>query len=349
MAIKVLIVDDSALIRQLLSAIVQTQPDMVVVGAAADAYAARDMVNQFAPDVITLDIEMPKMDGLTFLDKLMRARPTPVLMVSTLTREGADATLRAIELGAIDYIAKPSVGIAEGMQQYSGMILEKIRMVAAAKVKQTKTRSGTSKPQHLSYSSTEKIIAIGASTGGTEAIKEVLIDLPSNSPGIVITQHMPPGFTRTFAERLNKLCQINVKEAVNGERVLPGHAYIAPGDLHMLIERSGADYRIKLDDGERVTGHKPSVDVMFGSLARSAGANVLAVILTGMGKDGAKGMLSLFQQGAFTVAQDEASCVVFGMPGEAIKVGGVKVISPLADVAEVVVSQIKRMGSGNRL
>ncbi len=349
MAIKVLIVDDSALIRKLLSAIVQAQPDMLLVGAAADAYAARDLVNQYAPDVITLDIEMPKVDGLTFLDKLMRARPTPVLMVSTLTREGADATLKAMELGAIDFIAKPTVGIAEGMAEYSALIVEKIRMVAAARIKKSETRATRPSPQTLNYSSTEKIIAIGASTGGTEAIKEVLIQLPANSPGIVITQHMPPGFTRTFAERLHKLCEVNVKEAVDGERVLPGHAYIAPGDLHMLIERSGADYRIKLSDTERVSGHKPSVDVMFSSLARCAGPNVLAVMLTGMGKDGARGMLDIFQQGGFTVAQDEQSCVVFGMPGEAIKQGGVKVVSPLLEIADVLVTQIKRIGGGNRL
>lgn len=349
MTIKVLIVDDSALIRKLLSAIVQTQSDMVLVGAAADAYAARDLVNQFAPDVITLDIEMPKVDGLTFLEKLMKARPTPVLMVSTLTRDGADATLKAMELGAIDYIAKPTIGIAEGMQAYSDVIIEKIRMVAAAKVKPRNQQYAKQAVQTLSYSSTEKLIAIGASTGGTEAIKDVLMQLPANAPAIVITQHMPPGFTRTFAERLHKLCQVSVKEAVDGERVLPGHAYIAPGDLHMLIERSGADYRVKLSDGERVSGHKPSVDVMFSSLARSAGANVMAVMLTGMGKDGAKGMLDIFQHGGFTVAQDEQSCVVFGMPNEAIKRGGVKIISPLADIADVLVEQIKRIGSGNRL
>ncbi|WP_372627010.1 chemotaxis response regulator protein-glutamate methylesterase [Arsukibacterium sp.] len=349
MAIKVLIVDDSALIRKLLSAIVQSQPDMLLVGAAADAYAARDLVNQFSPDVITLDIEMPKVDGLTFLDKLMKARPTPVLMVSTLTREGADATLRAMELGAIDYIAKPTIGIAEGMQAYSALIIEKIRIAASARVKRHDSSTLRKSPQSLSYSSTEKLIAIGASTGGTEAIKEVLLQLPANSPGIVITQHMPPGFTRSFAERLHKLCQVAVKEAVDGERVLPGHAYIAPGDLHMLIERSGADYRIKLSDTERVSGHKPSVDVMFSSLARSAGNNVMAVILTGMGKDGARGMQDIFKQGGFTVAQDEQSCVVFGMPSEAIKSGGVKIISPLWDIGDVLVQQIKRVGSGNRL
>lgn len=348
MPIKVLIVDDSALIRKLLSAIVQTQPDMQLVGAASDAYIARDMVNQFAPDVITLDIEMPKVDGLTFLEKLMKARPTPVLMISTLTDMGSDATLRALELGAVDYIAKPKIGISEGLAEYQQEIVSKIRAVAGANIKRKPATPHRPAPS-INYSGTEKIIAIGASTGGTEAIKEVLLQMPAACPAIVITQHMPPGFTRSFAERLDKICTIAVKEAVNNERILPGCAYIAPGDLHLCISRSGADYRINLVDSERVSGHKPSVDVMFHSLSKVSGHNVLAAILTGMGKDGAQGLLELRKNGAFTVAQNEATCVVFGMPAEAIRIGAAEVVCAIEDVAATLLERIKLFGSGNRV
>lgn len=349
MLIKVLIVDDSALIRSLLTEIINTQAGMTVVGAAPDAYVARDMVNRLSPDVITLDIEMPKVDGLTFLEKLMKARPTPVVMISTLTEQGADATLRALELGAIDFIAKPKLGVAQGIEEYRTLIIEKIKAASRSRVKALKPAVRSSDVKPLNFVGTERIIAIGASTGGTEAIKQVLMNLPANSPAVVITQHMPPGFTTTFADRLNTLCKISVTEAQGGERLLPGNAYLAPGSKHMEIRRSGADYKIALNGGDRVSGHKPSVDVMFLSLVKSAGKNALAVILTGMGKDGAAGMLALHQQGTYTIAQDEESCVVFGMPKEAIKHGGVSIVLPLDDIADGVLSYLSKTNAGSRL
>ncbi|MEH6713897.1 MAG: chemotaxis response regulator protein-glutamate methylesterase, partial [Paraglaciecola polaris] len=330
MAIRVLIVDDSALIRSLIGAIVNQQPDMLLVGAAPDAYVARDMVNKFAPDVITLDIEMPKVDGLNFLEKLMKARPTPVLMISTLTEHGADATLRALELGAVDFIAKPKLGISEGIQRYQKVIVDKIRLVAMAKVKRVQP-SSVSPPTQLPLLSTEKIIAIGASIGGTEAIKKVLMAMPANSPAIVITQHMPPGFTTSFAKRLNDCCKVAVKEAMHDERILPGTAYLAPGAMHLKIVKSGADYRTKLEPDGIVSGHKPSVDVMFESLVPFAN-NVVAAILTGMGKDGAQGLRNIKHNGGFTVAQDEASCVVFGMPKVAIEQDAVMEVKDIHDI-----------------
>jgi two-component system chemotaxis response regulator CheB len=348
MSIKVLIVDDSALIRSLLSEIVNSEKDMYLVGAAPDAYVARDFVNRFQPDVITLDIEMPKVDGLTFLEKLMKAHPTPVLMISTLTERGAGATLRALELGAIDYIAKPKLGVAQGIEEYRQLIVDKIRIAAQAKVKALRHLKSAN-TSTLDYSGTEKIIAVGASTGGTEAIKEFLMQLPSNSPAVVITQHMPPGFTTSYAERLNTLCKINVVEAQGGERVLPGNAYLAPGSFHLLIERSGADYHLKISDSALVCGHKPSVDVMFNSLVECAAKNTIAVILTGMGKDGAAGMFSLHQKGAYTLAQDESSCVVFGMPKEAINLGGVDAVLPLNSLAPEVVKYLQSVNVGNRM
>ncbi|MBT1065299.1 chemotaxis response regulator protein-glutamate methylesterase [Bowmanella sp. Y26] len=348
MTIKVLVVDDSALIRQLLGEIIRQSPDMQLVGVAQDAYVARDMVNQFAPDVITLDIEMPKVDGLTFLDRLMKARPTPVLMISTLTEAGAEATLRALELGAVDFIAKPKLDVAQGIAEYSQQILDKIRMAATSHVRRAR-RGESGPPANFVNSGTEKLIAIGASTGGTEAIKEVLRELPANSPAIVITQHMPPGFTTTYAKRLDSICAVSVSEAKDGERVLPGHAYIAPGNLHMHIDKYGADYRISLLDTERVSGHKPSVDVMFNSLAKCAGKNVLAIILTGMGKDGAIGMQAIKAAGGVTLAQDEQSCVVFGMPKEAIRLGAVDSILPLEEISRMALAELNRLGAGTRL
>ncbi|MFT4940531.1 MAG: two-component system chemotaxis response regulator CheB [Paraglaciecola sp.] len=348
MPIKVLIVDDSALIRSLLGEIVNSEKDMYLVGAAPDAYAARDFVNRFSPDVITLDIEMPKVDGLTFLEKLMKAHPTPVLMISTLTERGANATLRALELGAIDYIAKPKLGIAQGIEEYRQLIADKIRIAAQAKVKAL-AKPKFANTSKLNYSGTEKIIAVGASTGGTEAIKEFLMQLPSNSPAVVITQHMPPGFTTSYAKRLNTLCKLNVTEAQGGERILPGNAYLAPGSFHLLIERSGADYRLRLSDSALVSGHKPSVDVMFNSLAKCAAQNTVAVILTGMGKDGAAGMFSLHQHGAYTLAQDEASCVVYGMPKEAINLGGVDTVLSLNAMAPAVVKYLQSVNAGSRI
>ncbi|MEP7705621.1 chemotaxis response regulator protein-glutamate methylesterase [Paraglaciecola sp. 25GB23A] len=348
MPIKVLVVDDSALIRSLLGTIIKAEKDLLLVGAAPDAYAARELINQFSPDVITLDIEMPKVDGLTFLEKLMKARPTPVVMISTLTEQGADATLRALELGAIDFIAKPKLDIAQGIEQYRVLILEKIRMAATAKVKKTE-KAKISSQLTMGFSGTEKIIAVGASTGGTEAIKDFLVQLPVNSPAVVITQHMPPGFTTSFAKRLDSLCRLKVQEVVGGERILPGNAYLAPGNYHLSIKRSGADYIAQLLDSERVSGHKPSVDVMFQSLSSCAAKNTVAVILTGMGKDGAAGMYNLHQNGAYTFAQDEASCVVFGMPKEAINLGGVDEVLPLNDLAAAVVKRLQKINAGSRV
>lgn len=354
MAIKVLVVDDSALVRSLLSEIIQDAPQLELVGAAPDAYVARDMVNQFAPDVITLDVEMPRMDGLSFLEKLMAARPTPVLMISTLTEEGADASLRALELGAVDFLPKPRLGVASGIREYADLIVEKI--IDASKVRVRARTKKLVEESHLKekipaqqIQSTEKIIAIGASTGGTEAIKELLMQFPAAVPGIVMTQHMPPGFTRTFAERLDKITRLHVVEAKGGERILPGHAYLAPGGFHLVVARSGADYIVKLSDAEPVHRHRPAVDVMMESVARVGGKNVIGVLLTGMGKDGAQGMLAIRNQGGYTFAQDEISCVVYGMPKEAVAVGGVDQTLDLSKMGEAILAKLKSMGGGNRL
>jgi two-component system chemotaxis response regulator CheB len=355
MSIKVLVVDDSALVRSLLAEIIRSMPDMVLVGAAPDAYVARDMVNEFAPDVITLDIEMPRMDGLSFLEKLMGARPTPVVMISTLAEEGAEATLRALELGAVDYIPKPKLGVSSGIREYADLIVEKLRAAASVKVKplvksNRTVIAGTEKiPLTSKLMGTEKIIAIGASTGGTEAIKDLLVQLPAAVPGIVMTQHMPPGFTRTYAERLNRLTRLHVVEAKGGERILPGHAFLAPGGFHMLVERSGADYILKLSEGEPVHRHRPAVDVMMQSAALAGGKNVLGILLTGMGKDGAKGMLDIRNSGGYTFAQDEASCVVYGMPKEAVLCGAVDETVELDKMGAALLEKIKAMGNGNRL
>jgi two-component system chemotaxis response regulator CheB len=338
--IRVLCVDDSALMRQLMTEIVNSHPDMEMVASAPDPLVARDLIKKFNPQVLTLDVEMPRMDGLDFLEKLMRLRPMPVVMVSSLTGKGSEITLRALELGAVDFVTKPQLGIREGMLAYSELIAEKIRTAAKARLPQ---RSSSPAPAILSHTpllSSEKLIAIGASTGGTEAIRQVLQPLPATSPALLITQHMPPGFTRSFAERLNKLCQITVKEAEDGERVLPGHAYIAPGDRHLELSRSGANYQVKLHDGPPVNRHRPSVDVLFRSVAQYAGRNAVGVILTGMGNDGAMGMLEMHRAGAYTLAQNEASCVVFGMPREAIATGGVNEVVELDRMSQRMLAQI---------
>lgn len=349
MSIKVLVVDDSALIRSLLTEIIKQAPDMQLVGAAPDAFVAKEMVMEFTPDVITLDIEMPKVDGLTFLDRLMKARPTPVIMISTLTEKGADATIRAMELGAIDFIAKPKLNVAKGMGEYEQEILAKIRMAAQTRPKIRSTSTSAVKPIPIHYSGTETIVAIGASTGGTEAIKTVLEQLSPAFPATVITQHMPPNFTKSFAKRLDSICKINVHEAKDGERIMPGNAYIAPGDQHMEIVRSGADYRVRLNNGELVSGHKPAVDVMFQSLAKIVGKNVIATVLTGMGKDGAKGLLALKNAGALTMVQDEASCVVYGMPKAAVEIGATKHTIPLSKMSKALTQAVEQKGGGTRL
>ncbi|MCC5884748.1 MAG: chemotaxis response regulator protein-glutamate methylesterase [Halomonas sp.] len=348
--IKVLCVDDSALIRDLLTEIINSQPDMEVVAVAPDPLVARDLIKQHNPDVLTLDVEMPRMDGLDFLERLMRLRPMPVLMVSSLTQAGSEITLRALELGAVDFVAKPSLGIRNGMMEYANDIAEKIR--AAAKSRPRQARQVQAAPRaalKAPFVSSEKLIIIGASTGGTEAIRAVLEPLPANSPAILITQHMPGGFTRSFAERLNRLCNITVKEASDGERVLPGHAYIAPGDAHLKLARSGANYIAKLDDGPPVNRHRPSVDVLFHSAATQAGRNAIGVILTGMGKDGAAGLLEMRQAGSATLAQDEASCVVFGMPREAIAVGGAVEVIGLDDIPQRLMELVAASGRAQRV
>jgi two-component system chemotaxis response regulator CheB len=356
MPIKVLVVDDSALIRSLLKEIIEQDPELQLVGQAPDAYVARDLIKQFNPDVITLDIEMPRMDGLTFLEKLMTARPTPVVMISSLTESGSEATFRAMELGAVDFVAKPKLGIREGMEAYADDIRDKIKAASRARLSKPRaagkamdSRDKAPRESRSPIVGTEKIIAIGASTGGTEAIKDVLIDMPADSPGIVITQHMPPGFTRTFAERLNRLSRLHVIEARGGERILPGHAFVAPGDHHLLVERSGANYVTRLSDAPQVHRHRPAVDPMFESVAKCAGRNVIAALLTGMGKDGAIGLKTIREAGGYTVAQDEASCVVYGMPREAVLLGGAEEVLSLEQIAEALMQQVRKRGGGNRV
>jgi two-component system, chemotaxis family, protein-glutamate methylesterase/glutaminase len=352
---RVVVVDDSALVRGLLTEIINRQSDMVCVGAAADPLIAREMIRNLNPDVITLDVEMPRMDGLDFLSRLMRLRPMPVVMVSTLTERGAEVTLKALEMGAVDFVSKPKIGVADGLRQLGSDITEKIRTAARARVSRlpSPTPTSTATPPaasrvaatpptavssaasgvSLGRLSTEKIIFIGASTGGTEATREVLQGLPADCPAVMITQHMPPGFTKSYAARLNGLCRISVAEAKDGERVLPGHAYIAPGGFHLSVERSGANYIARVQDTEPVNRHKPSVQVLFESAARVVGRNALGVMLTGMGGDGAAAMRQMRDAGSWNVAQDEASCVVFGMPREAIAHGAAHEVLSLKDIA----------------
>lgn len=346
--IRVLIIDDSALIRSILKEVINSYPDLDAVGAAANPLQAREMIKTLNPDVLTLDVEMPQMDGLTFLEKLMRLRPMPVLMISSLTERGSDAALRALELGAVDFLPKPKLGIAEGIQGYADEIAEKIRVAYKTKLR-PRSQEAHKSIEALPVlgnriSTTEKVIVVGSSTGGTEAIKEFLIRMPADAPGILIAQHMPEAFTKSFANRLDGLCKINVREAENNERVLPGHAYIAPGHSHLLLKRSGANYITELSQAAPVNHHRPSVEVLFRSAAQHAGKNVIGVMLTGMGKDGAIGMLEMRQAGAYNLAQDEATCVVFGMPREAIAVGAVDEVVPIQEMTQRVLSRL--MGSG---
>ncbi|PCI61095.1 MAG: chemotaxis response regulator protein-glutamate methylesterase [Methylophilaceae bacterium] len=352
MTIKVLVIDDSALIRSLLTEMINQQHDMEVIGAAPDPLVAREMIKQLNPDVLTLDVEMPKMDGLDFLEKLMRLRPMPVVMVSTLTERGSEVTLRALELGATDFVTKPKTGISDGMREYTDEIAEKIRIASQARVstlqrtvKQGQTNTAALGLLKNRLVSSEKLLIVGASTGGTEAIKAFLLQMPSDCPGILITQHMPAGFTKSFAKRLDSICKIAVSEAVDGERVLPGHAYIAPGDKHLLLAKSGANYVAKLSDADPVSRHKPSVDVLFDSSADAAGKNAIGIILTGMGKDGAAGMARMKQAGTYNFAQDENSCVVFGMPKEAIAHGGVDEVLPLLELPKAVLHKLVASGT----
>ena len=351
--IKVLIVDDSALIRNLMTRIIDSQDDMISVGTAPDPIVAREMIKSLNPDVLTLDVEMPKMDGLEFLEKLMRLRPMPVVMVSTLTEKGADVTMRALELGAVDFVSKPKLDITQGMLDYAADIADKVRAayLARHRILKNTAQPAISKPSAPStlalgnsFSATEKLILIGASTGGTEAIRHILKQLPQDCPAIMITQHMPAGFTKSFAERLNQVCKITVKEAEHGERVLPGHAYIAPGDKHLRLARSGANYSCILDDSEPVNRHKPSVEVLFHSGANIAAKNIIGVMLTGMGKDGANAMLEMRNAGSYNFCQDEQSCVVFGMPREAIAVGAANEVVSLDQMAQKLVDYLTKIG-----
>lgn len=353
---RVVVVDDSALVRGLLAEIINRQTDMECVGAAADPIVAREMIRTLNPDVITLDVEMPRMDGLEFLARLMRLRPMPVVMVSTLTERGAEVTLRALELGALDFVAKPKIGIADGLKQLAEDITEKIRTASKAQIRRVVGAAATAQPASpakadsasgpapLGRLSTEKIIFIGASTGGTEATKDVLVHLPADCPAVMITQHMPPGFTKSYAARLDSLCRIRVAEAVDGERVLPGHAYIAPGGLHLAVERSGANYVARVRDGDLVNRHKPSVEVLFDSAARVVGPNALGVMLTGMGADGARAMRTMRDAGSFNLVQDERSCVVFGMPKEAIAHGAAHEVLSLERIAARLLERLRSSG-----
>jgi two-component system, chemotaxis family, protein-glutamate methylesterase/glutaminase len=345
MKIKVLIVDDSALIRSVMTEIIASQPDMEVVGVAPDPLVARELIKQTNPDVLTLDVEMPKMDGLDFLERLMRLRPMPVVMVSSLTERGSEITLRALELGAVDFVTKPKISIQSGMREYAELIAEKIRGAARARIK-PRMAAGQGAPSaplpqlRNPLTSSEKLIIIGASTGGTEAIREFLMQMPSDCPGILIAQHMPEGFTSSFARRLDSLCKISVREAQGDERVLPGHALVAPGHSHLLLARSGANYVARVEQTDPVNRHRPSVDVLFRSAARAAGKNAVGVILTGMGKDGAQGMLEMKTAGAYNFAQDEASCVVFGMPREAIALGATHEVGALSALPGMVLGHL---------
>ena len=357
MTIKVLIIDDSALIRSVLTEIINKEADMEVVGTAPDPLVAREKIKALNPDVLTLDVEMPKMDGLVFLERLMRLRPMPVVMVSSLTEKSSAITLQALELGAFDFVTKPKLDIRNGLAEYAEDLTDKIRGAAETRLLRPMTRKAGTNPvqpknsadvvlasEHRTFSTTEKIILVGASTGGTEALKTLLVDLPADSPGVLITQHMPEAFTKTFAKRLDGLCRIAVKEAEHGERILPGHGYLAPGNRHLLVKRSGANYMTELSDGPPVNRHRPSVNVLFRSAANCAGKNSIGIIMTGMGDDGATGMLEMHQAGAYTLAQDEQSCVVFGMPKEAIALGGVDEIIALDELSKRLLAWLHSQG-----
>ena len=355
--IKVLIVDDSALVRQILTQILDSASGIKVVGTAADPYIAREKIKELNPDVLTLDVEMPRMDGVTFLGNLMRLRPMPVVMISTLTEQGADVTLRALENGAVDFVSKPKIDVAEQLNDYSQEIVNKVRMAAQAHVQPLKKRKTVptanaaeknSADAVLSKSAgkghfrtTDKIIGIGSSTGGTEAVKDVLAGLPPDMPGIVISQHIPAAFSGSFAQRVNQITALTVMEAKDRQQILPGHVYIAPGDRHLVVKRDGARYICTLNDGPLVNRHKPSVDVMFRSLAQNAGSNAISVMLTGMGDDGAEGAGEMKAGGARVIIQDEKTSVVWGMPGEVYKRGYADEVLPLLKISERLIELAK--------
>jgi two-component system chemotaxis response regulator CheB len=355
--IKVLIVDDSALVRQILVEILKTAADMEVVGTASDPFVAREKIKETNPDVLTLDVEMPRMDGLTFLANLMRLRPMPVVMVSSLTGRGAETTLKALELGAVDFVSKPKTDVAGTLHNFSEEILGKIRIAAGARVLTRVAPSAVQVPKHSADAilpahagarmlrTTDRIVAVGSSTGGTEAIRELLTGLPADSPAIVIAQHIPAAFSAPFARRMDSLCALSVCEPVDGQYIMAGHVYIAPGGRHLLVERDGARYRCRLNDGPPVNRHCPSVDVLFRSVAQQVGPNAVGVILTGMGDDGSRGLKEMHDAGAPTVAQDEASSVVWGMPGAAVKAGAVDEVLPLNQVAAAIMRLVGSAGA----
>ena len=339
---KVLIVDDSALIRQILAAVFRSDPEIDLVGEAADPYVAWEMIKATKPDVLTLDVEMPRMDGLSFLAKLMAARPTPVVMISSLTERSCETTLRALELGAVDFITKPKLDVRRGMGELAADILDRVKGAARVRPRPrpihgpAAVRPATSDAM---IRTTDTVIAIGASTGGTEALCEVLTGLPAHANGIVIVQHMPEKFTKSFAERLDSLTKIRVREAKDGDRIHTGLALVAPGGRHMEVKRSGAEYSVRVFDGETVNRHRPSVEVLFRSCARWVGRNAVGVMLTGMGGDGAEGMAEMRRAGAYTIAQNEETCVVFGMPKVAIEKGGVEDVLPLDRIAQAIMNR----------
>lgn len=340
MAIKVLIVDDSATARAVLREILESDPSIEVVGTASDAYVARDKIVELKPDVVCLDVEMPRMDGITFLKKLMHYMPMPVVMVSSLTQSGAKTTLEALEAGAVDFVPKQHSHIYDTKNEMRDELISKIKTAAKAKVFKKELSTQRAPNMTSLAETTNKILAIGASTGGTEALREVLMGLPRNSPGTVVVQHMPANFTAPFAGRLDSLCAMEVREAKNGDSITPGVVLVAPGDYHMVVRRSGARYYVEIGSGEKISGHKPSVDVLFNSVAKIAGANAIGVILTGMGADGAKGLLAMKNAGARTIGQDEASCVVYGMPKVAYDIGAVDKQVPLSKVANSILASI---------
>lgn len=334
---RVLIVDDSALMRQMLTSILSSDPGLEVIGTAPDPLVAREKIKALNPDVLTLDVEMPRMDGLAFLEKLMTLRPMPVVMVSSLTEKGAEVTMRALELGAVDVFCKPIDAADGGLQAHAQILIDKVKGAAQARVRALGDRPLQSQ-QRLAvttlYKSTDRLVAIGSSTGGVEALRDIILALPPDSPPIVITQHIPPKFSTSFAERLDNLAAVRVKEARDGERIVAGHVYIAPGDRHMAVRRSGAQLILQCYDGPLVSGHKPSVSVLFNSVAETCGAKSVGVILTGMGRDGADGLLAMRKAGAATLGEDESSCVVYGMPKAAFEIGAVEKQIPLSHIAE---------------
>jgi two-component system chemotaxis response regulator CheB len=349
--IKVLVIDDSALVRQILVEIIRGAPDMEIVGTAGDPYVARERIKETNPDVLTLDVEMPRMDGLTFLANLMRLRPMPVVMVSSLTERGADTTLKALELGAVDFVSKPKIDVSGTLADFSEEILGKIRAASEARVFARTPSLGVVVPKHSADAiipsgqpprkvlrTTERIVAVGASTGGTEAIREFLVGLPADSPAVVIAQHIPAAFSAPFTRRMDALCQLSVCEPQDGQYIMPGHVYIAPGGQHLLVERDGTRYRCRLNQGPPVNRHCPSVDVLFRSVAQMVGPNAVGVLLTGMGDDGARGLKEMRDAGAITIAQDEATSVVWGMPGAAVRLGAVGEVLPLNKVAAAVIA-----------